>query len=97
VQHHLESLAEQQEVASSMHSSLAARIHGRCSRAKCPDCGRDAGSPDGLVSTAAEVEVLVVTFTAVIGVKVPVYKCNRCALPPPSSPAWYKSCLVISA
>jgi hypothetical protein len=71
---------EQQELTSSMHSSLAARIQATCSTAKCPDCGRDGGSLDQLVSLVDKVEVLVVTFTALISIKVPVFRCSRCGL-----------------
>ncbi|WIA22551.1 hypothetical protein OEZ86_009539 [Tetradesmus obliquus] len=75
---HLESLAEQQEMARSVRSHLAALIQDKCSSAKCPDCGRDGSSPDQLVSCVHDVEVLVMTFTALLSIKVPVYRCGRC-------------------
>jgi hypothetical protein len=80
VQLYLQSVSDQLQLGDSLHSFMQQLVQGKCEAATCPSCGSSA-SPSAAAGSSVEQlfvrEVLVVTFSAMISINVPKFKCNR--------------------
>lgn len=79
----VQSLPYQYEFQQAQQSHMQQAYHARCASAECSQCGSSATGTDisgsqGVLKLLSQKELLVVSHTRMLSIKVPIFSCTRC-------------------